>query len=80
MEQHQDTTDPADVARRAANYCRMNFPSGWKAGTPAWNAKLDRWVIPVVLDTTELGQLSFDGETMRLLTPRQTMVERARAS
>ena len=81
--------EPADetaaaVARRAAAYCRMNFPPRWKAGAPRQDATTGRWVIPVVLprgtgEAVELGQLAFDGETMRLTTPRQAMVERSRA-
>ena len=72
----------ASVARRAAAYCRMNFPSGWKPGTPAWDDGRQCWSIPVVLSRSagavELGQLTFDGETVRLATPRQVMVDRAR--
>src|SRR5262245_524254 len=53
MNQHDDEPiDPdqiADVARRAAIYCQMNFPSRWKPGAPAWDAGRNRWLIPVVL-------------------------------
>jgi hypothetical protein len=85
------TPDPAEaeaaaeVARRAAAYCRMNFPSRWEAGRPARDPDCPRWLIPVVLRLpsgaeVELGQLAFDGETLRLLTPRQAMVDRARST
>ena len=64
-------TDPellASVARRVAAYCRMNFPPGWKAGPPAWDGRRQCWAIPVVLSRpageVELGQLTFDGETL----------------
>ena len=75
----------ADVARRAAAYCQMNFPPRWRPGAPGWDAENQRWLIPVVLrstsgDEVELGQLAFDGETLRLATPRQAMVDRARAA
>jgi hypothetical protein len=74
-----------EVARRAGTYCLLNFPARWKAGTPSWDADRRRWLIPVVLalpagDAIELGQLTFDGETLRLSTPRQTMLERARGA
>lgn len=74
--------DPADVTRKARAYCRLNFPARWTAGTPTWDATRGRWLIPVLLEgrTSELGQLAFDGETMRLVTPLQTMLHRARGS
>ncbi len=78
-----DPEAAADVSRRAATYCRWNFPSQWKAGPPTWDTARRRWVIPVLLTppsgvSIELGQLTFDGETLRLSTARHIMTERAR--